>query len=132
MRSIAHYMSKINWSCTFCGMSSARRTSVQRHIDNPNIHSGGARAIPFTEYSAGITWGKYKVGRKPSFASSEQPLLFRLVNKISIEFENEIAKEVAKRICKNTLDESFYNNVEAAARRNLWFKQFKESFGEYL
>jgi len=128
LRSIAHFMSKVNWSCTSCGMSSARRTSVERHIINPNIHGGAARAVPFAEYSAGITSGKYKVGRKPSFAASEQPLLFRLVNKISVEFENEIAKEVAKRICK-TLDDTFYNNVEAVARKHLWFKQFEESLG---
>ena len=124
-------MSKINWSCTSCGMSSPRRTSVQRHIDNPNIHGGGARAIPFAEYSAGIRWGNYKVGRKPLFASSEQPILLRLVKKISVEYENEIAKEVAKRMC-NTLDESVYNNLEAATRKRLWFKQFQETFGEYF
>ena len=124
-------MSKMNWSCNSCGMSSARRTSVQRHILNPNIHGGGARAISFAEYSAGITSGKYKAGRRPSFASSEQPLLLRLINKTSVEFENEIAKEVAKRICK-TLDDSFYNNVETVARKHLWFKQFEETFGEYL
>ena len=110
-------------------MSSSRRTSVQRHNDNPNIHGGGARAIPFAEYSAGIRWGNYKVGRKPVFASSEQPILLRLVKKISVEYENEIAKEVAKRICK-TLDESIYNKVEDVARKRLWFKQFEETFGK--
>lgn len=76
--------------------------------------------------------GKYKVGQKPRFTSSEQPLLFRLVHKIRLEMENEIAKEVAKRICKNSIDESFYNNVEAAARQHIWFKQFEESFDKKL
>lgn len=123
-------MSKINWSCTSCGMTSARRTSVQRHIDNPNIHDGGARAIPFVEYSAGITSGKYKAGRRPSFGSTKQPILLRLVNKISIEFENEIAKEVARRIFKKTFDESLFNNLENVTRTHIWFKQFQENFRE--
>jgi len=108
-------------------MSSARRTSVQRHIDNVNIHGGGARAIPFTEYSAGITSGKYRIGQKPRFASSDRPLLIRLIRKISLEMENEIAKEIAKRICK-TLGDSFYNSVESIARMDVMSKQYREVF----
>ena len=112
-------------------MGSSRRTSVQRHIDNPHIHGGGARAVPFTEYSAGITSGKYKVGRRPSFVSPDQHyLLRRLLNKISVEFENEIAREIARRIFKNTFDESLFNNLEKIARNHIWSKQFKETFRE--
>jgi hypothetical protein len=110
-------------------MSSARRTSVQRHIDNPNIHGGRAGAIPFAEYSAGIRWGHYKVGRKPSFGSSEEAILLRIVKKTVVEFENEIAKQVAKRLCK-TVDETYYHTVEVAARKRVWLKQYKESFGK--
>ena len=131
LRSVTHYMSKMNWICTLCGMSSARRTSIQRHIDNANIHGGGARAIPFRDYSAGIAWGKYKVGRKPIFSSSELPFLLRLVNKIRLELENEIAKEVAKRISLK-IDAAYYNNLELAARKHVWSKLSKETFGENL
>jgi hypothetical protein len=109
-------------------MSSARRTSVQRHIDNPNIHGGGATVIPFTEYTAGIRGGKYRAGLKPIFGASDQPLLSRLVKKISIEFENEIAKKVAIRICRK-ISETDYNIVEALAIKSLFFRQFKETFG---
>lgn len=105
---------------------------MQRHIDNPNIHGGEARAITFTEYSAGIISGKYKIGQKPHFGSLEQPLLIRLVGKIRLEIENEIAREVAKRICKNSIDNSFYDSIDTIARKHIWFKQYKENIGPEL
>jgi hypothetical protein len=128
LRIVAHYMAKINWSCASCGMSSARRTSVVRHIDNPNIHGGEGKILPFTEYVAGRREGKYRVGQKPQFASSEQPLLIRLIHKIRLEMENEIAKEVAKRICSRVMDDSIYSIIENAAEKRIWLKQFDEVF----
>jgi len=119
-------MSKNNWSCTICGMSSSRRTSVQRHIDNPNIHGGAAKAVPFTEYSAGITAGRYRVGQKPRFAPLEQTIAIRLVHKIRSEVEDQIAREVASKICK-TIDQSIYTGIEAAARKHMFFKQLDEN-----
>lgn len=118
-------MSKLNWSCTSCGMSSARRSSVQRHIDNPNIHGGGASVIPFTEYSAGITSGKYRTGQKPRFASSDRELLTRLIHKINLEMENQIAKDIAKRLCKR-LENSTYGDIEFIARMDVFLKQYEE------
>ena len=104
---------------------------MQRHIDNPKIHGGYARAITFTEYSSGIITGKYKVGQKPRFGSLEQPLLIRLDRKIRFEIENEIAKEVAKRVCNN-IDDSFYNSIGAIVSKHIEIKQYKETFGHEL
>ena len=129
LRIVAHYMAKINWSCASCGMSSARRTSVVRHIYNPNIHGGQGKVLPFTEYVAGRRDGTYHVGQKPQFASSEQPLLIRLIPKIRLEMENEIAKEVAKRICSHIINESNYSIIEYAAKKS-WLKQFDDLFGQ--
>jgi hypothetical protein len=119
-------MGKNNWSCTACGMSSGRRTSVQRHIDNPNIHGGSGRAVSFTEYSAGLTAGRYQVGQKPRFAPLEKTIAVRLVNKIRSEVEDHIAREVAMRICKTLIDESILHALEVFAKKHIIFKQFDE------
>jgi hypothetical protein len=107
-------------------MSSGRRTSVQRHIDNTNIHGGAGSAVPFTEYSAGITAGRYRVGQKPRFAPLEKTIAIRLVNKIRSEVEDHIARVVATRICETLIDESIYTALEAAAKKHIFFKQFDE------
>ena len=78
---------------------------------------------------AGRIEGTYRVGQKPQFASSEQPLLIRLIPKIKLEMENEIAKEVAKRICNSLMNESNYSIIEYAAKKS-WLKQFDELFGQ--
>jgi len=111
-------------------MSSARRTSIERHIDNPNIHGGAATVIPFTEYTAGIRVGKYRTGLKPKFGAYGQPLPVRLIKKIGVEFENEIAKEVARRICRKIVTEEYYNSAETLAMSSLFFRQFNETFKE--
>lgn len=113
-------------------MSSARRTSVQRHIDNPNIHDCDAKVIPFTEYTAGIRGGKYRTGVKPTFGVSGQTLPLRLVKKITVEFENEIAKVVAKRICRKIVNEAYYKDAETLTMSSLFFRQFEETFREIL
>ena len=109
-------------------MSSARRESVQRHIDNENIHGGEGKAIPFVEYSIGRREGKYQVKQKPQFASSDPVLLIRLVRKIRLHVEDEIAKEIAKRICRKKIDDSFYNMIEPIATMHIWDKLFDEVF----
>jgi len=123
------HMKKLNWSCTSCGMSSSRRSSVLRHIDNGNIHNGIGQAVPFVEYSVGRRRGIYRPQQVPRFKSSMRPLLVRLVDKITLELENEIAKEVAKRICQKNVAWA-YDIIESSATNSLWFKNFKEVFGQ--
>jgi hypothetical protein len=50
---------KNNWACSACGMLSGRRYSIQRHIDNNNIHEGKATIIPIAQYLAGVNSGTY-------------------------------------------------------------------------
>ena len=40
-------------------MSSGRKESVRRHINNPRIHDGRAFPIPYVEYLAGLQSGSY-------------------------------------------------------------------------
>jgi hypothetical protein len=94
----AQRMTKLNWSCTSCGMSSTRRSSVQRHIDNYNIHNGLGQVVPFVEYSVGRREGKYLPQKVPQFTRSKAPFLDKIVDKITTEVENQIAKAIAKRI----------------------------------
>ncbi len=54
-------------------MYSSRRYSVQRHIDN--LHGGDGTAVPFVEYLAGRTSGKYLPGVQPVFMSSLDKLI---------------------------------------------------------
>ena len=48
-----------NWACNICGMTSSRKESVKRHINNPRIHNGNALTIPYTDYLAGLQNGAY-------------------------------------------------------------------------
>jgi len=94
----AQRMTKLNWSCTSCGMSSTRRFSIQRHIDNYNIHNGLGQVVPFVEYSVGRREGKYQPQKVPQFTRTKAPFLDKIVDKIVTEVENQIAKGIAKRI----------------------------------
>jgi hypothetical protein len=42
-------VSRPNWACSVCGMDSGRKESVQRHINNRNIHNGYGTVIPFAD-----------------------------------------------------------------------------------
>ncbi len=115
-------MSKLNWSCTSCGMSAGRKFSVQRHINNQNIHNGSGQVVSYLEYSMGIKEGKYRSQKMPQFTRSETPYL----NKIEAEVENQIVREIAKRIYNRFPGkEAFLNEFETVvgnhiAKKNLY------------
>ena len=109
-------MSKLNWSCTSCGMSAGRKFSVQRHINNQNIHNGSGQVVSYLEYSMGIKEGKYRPQKIPQFTQSETPYL----NKIEAEVENQIVREIAKRIYNQlTPNKVFFDNLEKVATDSL-------------
>jgi hypothetical protein len=98
---------KFNWSCTSCGMSSTKRYSVQRHIDN--IHDTHATAIPFVEYLIGRRNGLYPPGRRPSFTPKSKTTL---KEKIEQEAENVFARRVAESAFPPAGDKLYKESVE--------------------
>lgn len=84
---------KPNWCCSACGMYSGRRTCVQRHIDNINIHNGKASAIPFIEYLVGRREGLYPPGERSTFSSEKHRTL---ADKMQDELENTFARRVVE------------------------------------
>lgn len=87
-------MRKLNWSCTACGMSAGRKFSVQRHINNPNIHNGFGQVVSYLKYSVGIKEDIYRPQEIPQFRRAEHPYL----DKIEAEVQNQIVREIAMRI----------------------------------
>jgi len=87
-------MKKLNWSCTICGMSSSRKYSVRRHIENYNIHNGSGKVVSFVEYSIGRREGYYHA--EP--VTTQSLFLDKILDKIATELENLIAKDIAKKI----------------------------------
>jgi hypothetical protein len=120
-------MTKLNWSCTSCGVTFSRRFSVQRHIDNYNIHNGLGQAVPYAEYSMGIREGKYGPQKVPQFTRSDSSFFDRGYNKIVAEVENQIVREIAKRICNRlSTNKSFLNDIEKFASNSLATKNLKD------
>ena len=101
-------------------MSSSRRSSVQRHIDNYNIHNGLSQVVPFVEYSIGIRTGKYRPQKVPQFTQDKAPFLDRALDKIAVEVEDQIVREISRRIyIRMSTNEAALNNFEALAMANI-------------
>jgi len=103
-------------------MSAGRKFSVQRHINNRNIHNGFGQVVSYLEYSMGIKEGKYRPQTVPQFTRAENPYLV----KIEAEVQNHIVREIAKRIYNRFPGkESFLNEFETVvsnylAKKNLY------------
>lgn len=120
-------MSKLNWSCTSCGMSAGRKFSVQRHINNQNIHNGSGQVVSYLEYSLGIKEGKYRSQKIPPFTRHENSFFDRPIDKIIVEVENQIVREIAKRIYnKLTQYDEFFNKLESVATDSLIKKNLND------
>jgi hypothetical protein len=126
-------VAKLNWRCIVCGMSAGRRTSVQRHIDNPNIHNGNGRAVPLAlhRYGLGRSIDRSRTGPKITSLGSSDPESMAI--RIEKEVENEIVREVARRIFNSVPknDDSF-KMLEFFARRHISRKTMKGLVNEYL
>jgi hypothetical protein len=90
-------------------MSSGRKFSVDRHINNYNFHKGAGEVIPFVQYAIGIKDRRYQGGRESAISSPRSRKFHdRIFAKISIELEQLVAKEIAAKI----YHERFENKTE--------------------
>jgi hypothetical protein len=122
-------MKKSNWSCSSCGMSAGRRSSVQRHIDNANIHNGDGRAVLL----AGSVRRRIRIYQAPPVTSSDFTGPNDLVIKIEKELENQIVREIARRIFRSIpIDDFRYDLLESQARSHIYRKTTKGLLGELL
>jgi len=119
-------MAKLNWRCNICGMSAGRRTSVQRHIDNPNIHNREGVAVSFTEYSTRLGTHDYSPRQATQEASPLPAEAKSLVIRVEKEVENEIVKEVAKRLFQSIpRDDPRFTTLESLSRAYIGNKSSK-------
>lgn len=123
-------MKKMNWTCTSCGMSSGRKFSVKRHIDNYNIHGGDGQVVSFVEYTLGRREGKYQLQeplrQNPRYTDSI--FLDRSYVEIRREVENLIVKEIARRIYQKMSEElKSFNSLETLAMAYIIKKDFYKS-----
>jgi hypothetical protein len=107
---------KPNWACDTCGMISSRKESVMRHIANPRIHNGMARAIPYTDYLAGLRDGIYSpttahLYRMRSFSNQIPDEQFgeNLSERIEKKVEEKFIDTIAERLVKPS-----YNQLESS------------------
>ncbi|HKQ21364.1 MAG TPA: hypothetical protein VJS91_04950 [Nitrososphaeraceae archaeon] len=108
-------------------MTSSRRSSVQRHIDNYNIHNGLGQVVPYVQYSMGIRAGKYLPQNAPPFTRSKASFFDRGYDKIVTEVENQIVREVAKRIYNGLSGkEAFFNELEKMVTKDLIMKNLND------
>jgi hypothetical protein len=110
-------------------MSSTRRFSVQRHIDNYNIHNGLAQVVPFVEYSVGRREGKYQPQKVPQFTKPKALFLDNILDKIAAEVENQIVKDIAKRIYDDfSTDQKPFDDLKTLAKLSIYNKNFYKIF----
>lgn len=107
-------------------MSAGRKTSVIRHIDNPNIHNGDGRAVPFGTYRA-VAVNRTNQSQPPSRISSiAYDGTGDLRVRIEKEVENLIVKEVAKKIFESLpSNDPTFTNLEILARGYIESKNSK-------
>ena len=122
---------QLRWSCTACGMSSGRKYSVRRHIENYKIHNGAGNIIPFVEYAIGRREGKYQPMHVRSFRRSSSTDYFEgAPEKIARELENEIIKAAAIKLYNDTYrsNPKMLDNLVNVARVYIDNIQFTEKF----
>ena len=103
-----------------CGMSAGRRTSVQRHIDNPNIHNGNGHAVPFAGHRSrqGSSIGMSRTAFQISSSGPSDP--DNLIIRVEKEVENEIVREIARRIFNRLPKDDYrFEILESQARAHI-------------
>lgn len=115
--SVAQDLAKLNWTCDSCGMSAGRKTSIDRHIKNPNIHGGDGRAVPYgTNRSSSENRTRF-IRRPPQVRSSPNNGTGDIRIRIQKEVENLMIQAVAKRIFDSLhKDDPDFKNLEILAR----------------
>lgn len=114
-------------------MSAGRRTSVQRHIDNPNIHNGNGRAVPLAQHRKAQGWSIDRSRTVPQITSSERFDPESMAVRVEKEVENEIVREVARRIFNSVpKDETSYKMLEILASKRIFRRTTKGLAKEFL
>lgn len=110
---------KNNWTCSACGMSSGRRYSLQRHINNKNIHAGKGTIIPTPEYLAGVNLGLYN----PSFDS-----LVNTQSRIMSEHQAPVQKKDRQKFDGAAIN---MNDSQAGEGTKIYFRKRIERIAEH-
>jgi len=116
-----------------CGMSAGRRTSVQRHIDNPNIHNGNGRAVPFAGHRSGQgrSTGMSRTASQITSSGPSHPENMSI--RIEKEVENEIVREIARRIFNDVPKDDYrFETLESEARAHISAKSTIGYLKEFL
>lgn len=99
---------------------------MQRHIDNPNIHDGHGVAVPFAEYSTGLSYRHHSPRPAAQDATAGPAEAKPLIIRVEKEIENEIVKEVARRIFQSIpIDDSRFTTLENLSRVYIFNKSSK-------
>jgi hypothetical protein len=102
---------KKNWAYNACGMSSGRKESVQRHIDNPRIHNGNAIVIPYELYIARLAGGAYPYNIHDSFKQKDARWVRdsyvehaneSFLDKIEVKIEEKLVDKIAQEAVYRT------------------------------
>ena len=105
-------------------MSSSRRFSVVRHIQN--LHDGLGIPVPFVDYLAGRSAGKYlpRNVSKPIISES------RILNMVLEEADRNFARKVADRVNKPA-DDPGYEQIASYIRQyrtNQYYQEILKLF----
>jgi hypothetical protein len=81
--------------------------------------------VPFVEYSVGRREGKYQPQKVPQFTRSKAPFFDKILDKIAAEVENQIVKDIAKRIYDDlSTDQTLFEKLKTVATATLIHKDF--------
>lgn len=134
---VQHIAMGYNWSCTACGMSSGRKFSVKRHVDN--VHLGDGGIIPFVEYVSGRRGGYYpsqsrhQIGekRKLSVTRKQGSMHFEnLIHKVMVEIENDMARKIANAVNKPA-DDPIYSTVATYFRTKIFQENYVDLIKDF-
>lgn len=110
-------------------MSAGRKTSVTRHIDNPNIHGGDGRPVRYGSKRAESENRPRQYRPLHRMVSSDNYGTGDLRLRIEKEVENLIVKEVAKRIFESLpKNDPKFTNLEIFARGYIFENTSNELF----
>jgi hypothetical protein len=102
-------INKFNWACNRCGMTSSRKESVKRHINNPRIHSGMAWIIPYTDYIAGRQNGSYPLSTAHLYRTRNKILQ---INNPDKRYEEDLFDKIERKVEEKLVDRIAENMVQ--------------------
>jgi len=126
------------WSCTVCGMSSGRKFSVKRHVEN--IHVGDGGIIPFMEYVSGRRGISYPSEDRNQIGENRRKLsntkrvnsmhLENFIDKVMVEIVNDMARKIATAV-NRPADDPIYSTVATYFRTKLLQENYVELIKEF-